>query len=207
MTLNTRIFIDSDVDRRFVFSFCQGLLAEHDEHNRTPDQQNFEESTLGGSKFLMNRGWQDLPAWLMIGHNDGNPLRTAEQVAEHDEDCNIPGNTYYDADRPDCDGTSGHAHRPASWLDVSFDTGYGYHNEKNGWDCTALHTYFIVRLGQWLDEKGIPWTWQNEYTGEYHTGYDALKEFNFNGGEAATWFADTVLPMIKSGALFEKESE
>jgi hypothetical protein len=120
-------------------------------------------------------------------------LLTPEQAAEHDEDiCNLPASEWFDAERSEC---TGGGHDPAHWLAVSFDTAYGYSDER-GYGCGDLHAEYVAKLGQWLDGKGIRWAWENEFTGEIHTGYERLIELSSGGFEASAWFRTTVLPAI-----------
>jgi hypothetical protein len=201
MTLSTEVYVQGWVNQREVFAFCQGLLAQHDDQQRTPDQQITEDSSWSGkTRCLMTRGGQGLPAWLMVTYNPSGPYRTDEEQQAHDEDCNIPGNEYYDADEPVCDGSSGYPHEPACWVLVDFDTAYGY-TGANGWGCGSLHAWLVAELGQWLDARNIPWSWQNEFTGEIHTGYENLKDLGEGGLNASTWFRSTVLPAIESGLI------
>lgn len=182
MTLDTRILVLDQVDAKELFAYCRELLGCTDQH---------EFSDRDGC--LSNRPGQGLPAWLMLYHGNGAPLRTAEQHAAHDTDCNLPGNEYYDADEDHCDGT--HAYRRACWADISFDTSYGY-SDQRGFGCGDLHAEYVAKVGQWLDAKGIRWEWVNEFTGEIHTGYGQLTQLGRGGFEASAWFKNTVMPAI-----------
>ncbi|MEU9470499.1 hypothetical protein AB0D78_28545 [Streptomyces avermitilis] len=197
MTLDTRIFVLDKVDPHEVFRFCRDLLGAKDSHTFTDKQ----DSTYAGGEWAVrpdnpwtvsNDPGQGLPAWLMLYYRPDAPLRTPEQAAEHDEDCNLPDNDTYVAEWGTCDGTH---HRRACWLTVSFDTAYGYSDER-GYGCGDLHAEYVSRLGQWLDEGGVRWEWENEFTGEVHTGYSRLVELASGGFEASAWFRTTVLPAI-----------
>ena len=82
----------------------------------------------------------------------------------------------------------------ACWLEVSLDTAYGYKDALGG--CGDLHARFVANLGKWLDAKGAPWTWMNEFTGEVHAGTDGLDELGASGAEAQQSIAGTVLPAL-----------
>lgn len=132
---------------------------------------------------IENELGQGLPAWLMIGYRPGAPLRSAEQVAACDEDCD-----------PDCDGSY---HDRACWLDVDFDTAYGY--DHDGMGCGDLHAALVARLGRWLDARGVRWEWRNEFSGEVHGGvdrYERLADLASGGFEATAWYQTAVLPAI-----------
>jgi hypothetical protein len=186
MTLSTNIYVLDQIDAHEVFRFCQEMLGRYDEDRRGPDQQRWSDGEGYSDKSARRIGnniGQGLPAILDITYRDGAPLTTKEQSAEHDEDCDS-----------DC---SGRWHDRACWLDIDFDTAYGY--SHNGMGCADLHAAFIGELGQWLDAKGIRWEWRNEYTGEVHGGderYSALAAFMADGFSGTAWFQHTVLPAL-----------
>lgn len=183
MTLSTDVYIVDEINPMEVFRFCQGLLAKYDAQHRPVEAQRFK---AAGSS-IDNEPSQDLPAWLMLEHGGERPLRTAEESAAHDEDC-----------EPDCDGT-GYFHRPACWVKVDFDTAYGYRSAGMG--CGDLHAVLVGELGQWLTGRGKRWLWCNEFTGEIHDGPARLVELVSGGADAQAWFLSSVLPAILSGAV------
>lgn len=185
MTLDTRMYVLDRVDHRAMFQRCQELIGATDA--RTSDEQdptyrNGQRIVEPGSPWtLMNEPGQGLSAWLMMHYRPGAPLRSAEQAAGHDEYC-----------EEDC---SGREHRPACWLEISFDTAYGYRG-PGGEGCGDLHARVVAELGQWLDKAGVRWSWRNEFTGEVHTGYDRLVDLMSGGFEATAWFQTSALPAI-----------
>lgn len=199
MTLDTRVYVIDHVDLAELFVKCQSLLTAYDEKHRTPDQQR----TKAYPESMDNEGGQGLPAWLMVHHGGERPYRTAQQIADHDEDCNLPSSKYYDADEPECDGTIGYVHRrQPCWYEVSYDTAYGYKG-PDGMGCGDLHARLVAELGMWLDTKGVRWKWKNEFTGEVHEGYDRLTELGSSGFEASAWYRTSALPAIIARAAKE----
>lgn len=203
MTLDTRVYVLGNVDPHETFSFCRTLLGAGERHTFRDTQ---DKTWRAGESFVepgnpctvSNDPDQGLPAWLMLYYRPGAPLRTPEQAAEHDEDiCNLPERDWYDAAAGPCDGT--HAFSRACWLTVSFDTPYGYSDDR-GYGCGDLHAEYVARLGRWLDERGVRWEWMNEFTGEIHTGYSRLIELASGGFEASAWFRTSVLPIIAAEA-------
>ena len=79
-------------------------------------------------------------------------------------------------------------------VEVSLDTAYGY--DADGEGCGDLHARLVAQLGHWLDGKGIRWSWQNEFTGEIHEGYEGLADLGSGGAEASTWFREIVAPAL-----------
>jgi hypothetical protein len=168
MTLNTRVYIADRIDYREVFAKCDRLIGA-DEGVKFTDEP--------GS--IWNNPGQGLCALLDVTHGNGSPLRAEPEPC--DEYC-----------EPDCDGI----HQPACWLDVSFDTGYSYSGPEGG--CGDLHARLVAELGRWLDGRGIRWSWQNEFTGEIHQGYEGLTELGAGGLAALGWFAASVAPAIRA---------
>jgi hypothetical protein len=202
VTLDTRIYVLDKVDPHEVFSFCRDLLGATQQH-AFDDQQDSTwrkgESLVEAANpwTISNNPGQGLRAWLMLHYRPGAPLRTADQAAAHDEDCNLPENDLYTEEWGPCDGD--HTYRRANWLTVSFDTAYGYSDDR-GYGCGDLHAEYIAKLGQWLDAKGVRWEWQNEFTGEIHRGYTRLIDLASGGFEASAWFRTSVLPAIAAEA-------
>jgi len=91
--------------------------------------------------------------------------------------------------------------RPACIAEVYLDTSYGYRD--GGWSCSLLHAWLVASIGAWLSERGIPWQWENEFTGDIHTGTDGLREFVGKGLEAEAWFHGVVVPAIDAHAKGE----
>jgi hypothetical protein len=126
----------------------------------------------------MNDGAQGLPAWLIVRYRPG-ALTEAEG---HDEWC-----------EEDC----AYQHDPAYWANIGLDTAYSYHDSYGG--CGALHARLLFDLGQWLDERGIEWSWRNEFTGEIHGGedrYRRLSELTEGSQAAMRWFKSVVEPLV-----------
>ena len=82
MTLDTRIYVHGPVDYREAFMKGNQLIGAT-EGTRFSDR--------GGT--LMNEPDQGLPGWLMVNYRKDAPLRTKDEAAAHDADC-----------EPDCDG-------------------------------------------------------------------------------------------------------
>lgn len=188
VTLSTNVYALDAVDAHEVFRFCQTMLAKYDEAGRSPDQQRWsdEARTYGepGAWSIHNHIGQDLPGILDVTYRPNGPLRTAEQAAAHDEDCD--------------DDCSGIYHDVACWLDVDFDTAYGY-RDAEGRGCGDLHALLVAELGQWFVERGVRWSWRNEYTSEVHGGpdrYERLIDLVSGGFESAAWFRTSVMPAI-----------
>lgn len=186
MTLDTRIYIHGPVDYREVFVKCNQLIGAHEGIRFTDepvaDWQDGERKPgpEDGPWTIWNEPGQGLCALLDMSYRKAAPLR---RPGDHSRYCDGP--------EDGCDGTG--ACGPC-WLEVSFDTAYGYRGPEGG--CGNLHARLVAELGQWLDGKGIRWQWKNEFTGEIHWGYDRLTDLCDGGAEATTWFRDIVEPAI-----------
>lgn len=182
MTLNTSVFVLSEADPHEVFWKCRELLGAP-ESLRVVD----ESATVSydqGTWYLRNPGGVGLPAWLWINYRPGEMRRPADVCDP--EICD-----------DDCDRTW---HDPPHWFEVTFDTAYSYRDEE-GRGCGALHASLVAQLGTWLDEQGIRWAWQNEFTGETHIGdrYEHLFDLFEGGDDAQAWFEEIVKPAIEAG--------
>ncbi len=184
MTLSTDIFVHDQIDRDAVFAKCRELLGANDSHPFS-DDPSWRGASGDDARCLANACGIGLPAWLMLHYRPDAPLVTAEQAAAHDEDCEA-----------DCDGSEHFAQ--ACWLSVDFDTAYSYRDEQ-GRGCGDFHACLVATLGQWLDDRGVPWSWRNEFTGEVHGGddrYERLTDLMQGGHRAMEWFQSTVKPAI-----------
>jgi hypothetical protein len=185
MTLDSRVYIDSPkISAREVLTKMQEILGKYDEHHRPPAQQKVRVD----SDSIGNELGQGLPAWVIVYHNGERPIWSEDQECT-DEFCR----KYHDEDG------CYHADKGPHWLCVSMDTAYGY--DHNSMGCGDLHATMIAELGQWLDEKQVPWSWQNEFTSEIHGGpdrYKRLVDLMTGGFEATAWFRTSVLPVIEA---------
>lgn len=196
VTLSTNVYVLDQVDAHEVFRFGQTLMTKYDEigHHRPPSGQIWSDTAdkvwrdgewivpSDGTWSVCNQLGQDLPAILDVSYRPGAPLRAEDEG--HGEDC-----------EEDC---SGQYHDRACWVDVDFDTAYGY-RDSEGRGCGDLHALLVAELGRWLDERGVRWEWRNEFTGEVHGGedrYERLIELCSGGSEATAWYRTTVLPAI-----------
>ena len=94
------------------------------------------------------------------------------------------------------DGTPFNPHpTPTHFARVTFDTGYAYRGEL-GEDCSCLHAYYVVRMHDWLAERGITMSWCNEYTGKVSPGKEGIEELLEMGRKTTEWFHDTLVPAL-----------
>lgn len=194
MTLNTEIFLHGQVNIPEFFEFCQQSLLAFDGEARSLEAVVWsdKEGWRGdGTRCRANQLGQGLPAILDLTYRADGPLLTVEKSAEHDDWCNEDG---------DCDG-SGHA--PPNWATVSLDTAYFYKDPHRGWGCGDLHAALIRLFGAYLDKHGVQFSWENEFTGEVHDGYNNLDDLGSQGANAGDWFRNVVLPMIETKLAIE----
>jgi hypothetical protein len=199
VTLSTNIYVLDEVSPHELFRFCQTLLTKYDDEHRPWNRQKCSDKPahlvweMPGAWNISNEIGQGLPAILDIKYRPGAPLRA--EAASHDEDCD-----------EEC---SGNYHDRACWLDIDFDTAYGYKDER-GWGCGDLHAALVAELGEWLDAKGVRWEWRNEFTGEVHGGgdrYARLIDLGVGGFEASAWFRTTVMPAIAADIASRHKSD
>lgn len=209
MTLSTNIYVLDPISPHELFRFCQTLLTEYDDDggHRPFNRQECYDRPLSsvwseygpGAWNIANRIGQGLPAILDIRYRPGAPLTSPEQAEQCTSECDPPGTEYGDEFDP---GYHYHHHPRACWLHIDFDTTYGY-KDSRGWGCGDLHAVLVARVGQWCDERGAAWEWQNEFTGKIHGGDDRYKrliDLCRGGAQAVDWFQNMVMPAIAAHA-------
>lgn len=168
MPLDTRIYVHGPVDYRQAFVKCNQLTGADEGVRFTdepvPPQPGRERKRReDGEWTIWTARGRGLCALLDISYRKSGPLRMPGDHAQYCE--------------PDEDGCVGGC-APPCWLEVSFCTSYGYSGPEGG--CRDLHARLVAELGRWLDDKGIAWSWRNEF-GEVHQRYDGLAELGRGG--------------------------
>ena len=186
MTLSTKIYIHQPIDIRPLFDWINRELLHVPEGNIEEDEELRETSSVAdwyvpGHRRLSNLLGQGYNALLWIDYR-----RDAELL--HDGKC--------DEDCAEIECENGRQH-PSHYVWVRFDTGYSYQDEHGG--VANLHARYVAQVGRWLDERGIAWSWCNEFTGEVHQGTEGLVGLCTQGAEAQKWFRELVLPTITGG--------
>jgi hypothetical protein len=189
MTLDTSIYILDEINYKQVYAQCGRLIGQHEGIKFTDEPaQNWRNGERtddpDGLRWIYNHPGQGLPALLDMKYRQGGPIKSDPEACDR----------YCD---DDCDRTD---HEPAHWIEVSFDSPYGYRDEQ-GRGCGDWHACLVTQLGQWLDERGVRWAWQNEFTGEIHTGYERLIDLCAGGFEATAWYENTVKPAISAAGV------
>jgi hypothetical protein len=195
MTLSTNVAIGKPFDVNKVFAFCRQLID-------TPDtaEAHRGDGYLPGTKQIGNPAGVGLCALLTVTYGADGPF-----IHECDKWCStevggewettqasVDEHTHYVAEDPMANGWAA--------IVVDFDTTYSYRG-AGGESCSDLHARLVTALGQWLDQQGLPWKWQNEYTGEWFDRYDQLAEFGdaHRATGADAWFRGLVVPAIQAG--------
>lgn len=203
MTLNTEIYVHGEIGALDVFNYLIHQLLEFDKDRRDfSDVHTEAEEDRYGRTEASAATWtmqtvigQGLPAWTMVHYRPGGAYRTDAEALAHDtEICNVTESEFYDDTEPVCDGSR---HDPACHLKVEMDTAYGF-TGPNGMRCDHLHGVMIARLGALLDERGVPWSWRNEYTGEVHQGTEGLDGLLRAGEAGNAWFDSVAMPAIQA---------
>lgn len=151
MTLTTHIRIVEPTPAKPIFDECRRILGgesvpftyEQDKYGPEPHNWSYR-----------NGPGQGLHALLWVEHGADGPL--SDYAGTEGEDCTY----WYGCELP------GHRCPPKASIAVAFDTTYTYRN-KHGGGCGDLHAWLILTLGKWLNDKGLTWLWENEFTGEW----------------------------------------
>lgn len=184
MTLDTRMYVHDEVDPHQLFHYFRGLLGAGPQHpfNDREVSAIYEP----GEWHVGNQLGIGLPALVYVAYRKDGALRPDGDACSTSCD---PEDDY-------------HHHEPAHWCKVSMDTAYGYRDEQ-GRHCGQLHACYVTELGRWLDERGVSWSWENEYNGEIHGGadrYERLMDLIGDAAQGCAWFESTVRPAIEATA-------
>lgn len=152
MTLSTDVYIQGPVDLAQLKQIVQQTLAAFDEHDRTPEEQAWNEESETFPHSWSTVVGQGLPAWTYIHFGADGQWRQADD--EEDDG-------YF---------------TPKHFAVVDFDTAYSYRG-PDGQTCSGLHVALMTQLGVWLDGLGVKWQWRDEYTGKVHDAYDGFETF------------------------------
>lgn len=188
MTLNTSVAIGKPHNVREIFDFCRLLLNTPAGTPVETGPSNSERPWRKGQKWINNPCCVGLDAWLRLYYGADGPMsHTCDAI------CNA-----------DCIEATSDDPTENGWtaIEVTFDTAYGYRTD-DGESCSDLHARLVRALGQWLDARGLPWKWQNEFTGEWFDRYEGLDTFGnaFRSTGAEDWFTNVVQPAIAAGRV------
>ncbi len=189
MTLSTDVYIQGEVDLTALRRIVQEALAKFDD--RPVEAQIWQENGGPGndSAYWENTfesvPGQGLPAWTIIYFGADGAWRAPDD--EYDDDVE--------------EGEAPRFVAPRHFTRIDFDTAYAY-TGPDGEGCAELHTALMLQVGAWLEAQGVPWQWQNEYTGDIHDAYEGFEEFAGNGYEATAWFK-SIMPAIAAAGQNE----
>ncbi|MBF6187599.1 hypothetical protein [Nocardia farcinica] len=193
MTLNTRVAIIQKIDPKAAFQLALSAIctAAGEEHRiETAKVNEPEDYARDGILRIGTVIGQGLPGIVECDYRTDGPLY-AEDYYGDDEDYE-PGDTRWLAS-------------PACWLEIGWDTGYGY-SGPNGMSCSDLHSVAITLVHKALAELGVEMRWYNEYDGKWHPGVDNLGTLSAAGLKADLWFKNTALPAIVASLTVGGES-
>lgn len=185
MTLDTRMRIHEQCDARELFDFCRLLLGPSD-GGKAPLDSNFTDEP----NRLCNRLGQGYSAILEVEFDLATAPKSEWEKCYCEED-------QEDAIEPDPDYKCSQCRKPDAYLEISWDTAYGYKG-PNGEQCGDLHAAYIVSVAKWCDERGLTYSWHNEFNGDWCPGLENLNSLSKGGVEATAWFTSIALPAILS---------
>lgn len=137
MTLNTSMAFFAPVNARELFDEARRLLG------RPLDEQYevpVEPHTIDrGSLRYANHGGQGLPAIVRL---------------------------VFAVERPIAFFTEGWNPGRDTFALLDWDTSYE-HVDERGLRCDELHTFYILKMAEWADERGIEWRWFDEFNGTW----------------------------------------
>jgi len=182
MTLSTNIRVVQKTDPAELHAWINKNLL------KAPNAK-FTEGGDPDAGSLNNDPGQGYSAWLSMRW-DSNGIPTARETYPEDYDAT----STYGLDEP-----------KNAFLNINFDTAYGYHGDL-GEGCTELHSRFVIDLAkEYFEPRGLDFYWQDEYSGKWYHGLDTqgFNAFLGSGEGAMDWFNNTVVPVITAEAAAE----
>lgn len=146
MTLHTRVMVTSPgVDPAAAFVRMRQIIGAGEQYDAwtspEPDSDNEYRRTMAPG-FHMDLG-QGLPALMWVKHNNGALCCDGGHSEWCDDDC------------------SGEYDDPAGYIEINYDTVYGYRAANNA-SCGDLHAFITREITAWLDTQGVTWQWYDE---------------------------------------------
>jgi len=185
MTLHTKVALRSTTERAVgpteAFLVIRNLIGAGPDY-RTYTREDRETTTVSGQP---GHGY---PAWIWVEFRPDGQRMAATWIS-------------YDGREVSAEQESARTlWEPAADVIVHFDTSYGYRNDRNDSEnCNTLHARYILGLRKAF--AGAEMEWRDEYSGEWHSDLDGLREFvEDSGAEALAWFDDEVLPILSASA-------
>lgn len=184
MTLDTHFIILDVVDPFEVFTFTRNVVGGGAELStaqwelRPPHSSEVVRNYPLNHEIAMKPG-QGFDAWIILHHREGEVLH----YDHYEEDEETGEFREWLGDHP-----------RGARVEISLDTTYGY-RDGQGRGCGDLHADYVRALGQWCEERGWSYSWQNEFTGEWHDDWRvAAKELGASGRDMESWFYGSVVP-------------
>lgn len=106
-------------------------------------------------------GIMGVTGFRLVYRPDGTQIHTQEEYDERQEACEAPG----------CKPEN---HAPPHHVGVAFD--HNLHQDFAGRNAGQVHEEILYRLGYWLDENSIPWSWVNWLIGPVQKDYSRASE-------------------------------
>jgi hypothetical protein len=203
MTLHTRMAVLEPVPVKELFDWINAeLLGAPDAKYKHEELTDFDSELfkatqtgekdergvlIGERRWIPNGKWeysndpgQGLGAWMWVKYRPDGPLHPKPLYYDSDYD-ETDEPVYWASDEEDEQEPTLHLSEPAMALEINFDTAYGY-GRGEGYGCGDLHAAMIVRIGEWLDARGVGWLWYNEFYGTWHERDDhSYSETNEHG--------------------------
>lgn len=166
--VKTTIHLHTPADLNSLYEEALNAILKYDDINWTEvHKMDIPVREQPGVKMIVPVGTN---IKLLIGYRpDGKPLSDEGDFLLRQAACN----------NPDCKPSQ---HYPAHHALLAFATDIGYksHGIQNGGE---LHASIIYRIGEWLDNNGIQWSWASVLNEEMQDGYDNLNKM-------AAWFGE-----------------
>jgi hypothetical protein len=192
MTLLTQVYIIDQIDPEQAFNQARETIGATSQHYYSKIEQDTKYSWVkSGDMRLSNLPGSGLNALLSVNYNQYGMVFSDQDQAKMIED-----------EHPEIDQIV-----PAHWVQVSFDTAYGYQGEKYGEGCNALHSKYVIEFGRWLDQQYLSWAWKDEFNGKVHSGptrYLEAINFAVGSGTSEEYIEKELKPALQRTQTFSR---
>lgn len=159
--VKTVVFLHDAVNPEDLYDTALSAMLDYDTTGKTwTDVQRFEMPIHDkpGMRMIVPVGLSS--KMVTVYKEDGTDLSDAGDFLLRHAACS----------EPKC---SPEKHYPSHRMSLAFATNIGYQDSR-GWNCGQYHAALIYRVGEFLDNAGIKWSWASQVSDEIHEGYDSL---------------------------------
>lgn len=161
--LNTAIFVQGKQDPAEIFDVAlQQILFYEGRNCGTAAISTHHYTEKDDRETLYISPHENMSVLMAVYYRPGGEMYTKEEASRGDSGC---GN-------PEC---MSHRAQPAHLI-VALASNVHWKDADRAWNAGNLHSGMVWSIGGFLDNKKIPWVWQENISQATHEGYDDLAD-------------------------------